>query len=240
MKIIRCIIVDDEPLALNLIEGYVAKTPFLQLAGRCANAFEALDLLSKEAVDLIFLDIKMPELNGLQLSRTLKKNQKVIFTTAYEIYALEGFKADALHYLLKPFNYEEFLLAANKAREWFEMVEQSRPLDDNNASIFVKSEYKLIKIYLRDILVIEGLKDYVKIHLQQSDKALLSLISLKSLEEQLPESKFLRVHRSFIINLDCIDMIERNQVIIRDMRITIAEQYREKFSKFIASRSMNS
>jgi two-component system, LytTR family, response regulator len=238
MRKINCLIVDDEPLAIDLIEGYVRKTSFLKLVKRCNNAFEAVDAINKDAVDLIFLDIKMPELNGLQLSRTLSKNQKVIFTTAYEKFALEGFKVDALDYLLKPFNYEEFLKAANKARDWFHMTEQSITQDDNNPSMFVKSEYKLIKIFLKDILAIEGYKDYVKIHLFSLEKPVMSLISLKSLELQLPEDRFLRIHRSFIINLDRIDLIERNQVIIRKMRITIAEPYRDKFLKYISSRSM--
>ncbi|MEI6123393.1 MAG: LytTR family DNA-binding domain-containing protein [Bacteroidota bacterium] len=240
MRILNCIIVDDEPLALDLVESYVLKTSFLNLIGRCNNAFEALDSINNEKVDLIFLDIKMPELNGLQLSRTLAKNQRVIFTTAYEKFAIEGFKVDALDYLLKPFNYEEFLKAANKAKAWFQLSEIAQNENPSNDSIFVKSDYKLIRIQLSDILFIEGLKDYVKIHIKNEPKAVLSLMSLKALETQMPESKFLRIHRSFIINLDCIELIERNQVLINKTRISIADIYKDKFTKYIAARSMNS
>jgi DNA-binding LytR/AlgR family response regulator len=238
MKTIKCLVVDDEPLALTLLEGYVRKTPFLSLEGKCADAFEAIEAMSRQEIDLIFLDIHMPELSGLQLSRTLSNTQKVIFTTAYEQYALEGFKVNALDYLLKPFNYEEFLKAASKARDWFNLVEHERSREDDNPAIFVKSEYKLIRIYLKDIVLIEGLKDYVKIHLQNQDKAVLSLMSLKSLDSQLSANKFLRIHRSFIVNLDYIEQIERNQVIIKKMRITVAAPYREAFQKFISSRSI--
>jgi len=238
MKTIKCLVVDDEPLALILLEGYVLKTPFLSLEGKCADAFEAIEAMSRQEIDLIFLDIHMPELNGLQLSRTLSNRQKVIFTTAYEQYAVEGFKVNALDYLLKPFNYEEFLRAASKARDWFNLVEHERSREDDNPAIFVKSEYKLIRIYLKDIVLIEGHKDYVKIHLHNQDKAVLSLMSLKSLDSQLSANKFLRIHRSFIVNLDYIEQIERNQVIIKKMRITVAAPYREAFQKFISSRSI--
>lgn len=239
MKSINCIIVDDEPLALDLLESYIKKTSFLHLVSRCSNAFEAIEHINNSSVDLIFLDIHMPELSGLELSRTLSTKHKVIFTTAYEKYALEGYKVDALDYLLKPFNYEEFLKAANKARNWFD---RARAVTQSNAPlpyIFVKSEYKLIKISLDQILYIEGLKDYVKIFMTDKEKPVLTLMSLKSLEQQLPYDKFMRIHRSYIINLGFIDQIERNQVVIRSARITIADIYKENFLRHIASRSVN-
>jgi len=239
MRTINCIIVDDEPLALDLLESYVKKTSFLLLTGRCNNAFEAIEKINNECIDLIFLDINMPGLNGLEFSRTLSKNQKVIFTTAFEKFAIEGYKVDALDYLLKPFNYEEFLKAANKARDWFQLYDAGAPGIEPATSIFVKSEYKLIKINLNQILFIEGLKDYVKINLANKEKPVLSLMSLKSLEQQLPADKFMRIHRSYIINLSQIEQIERNQVIIDNTRITIADIYKEKFMKYIDSRSMN-
>jgi two-component system, LytTR family, response regulator LytT len=240
MKKISCLIVDDEPLAVLLIKGYVEKTPFLELKGKCNNAFEALEFLGKEPVDLLFLDIQMPDLNGIDLSRKLNDRTRVIFTTAFEEYAVKGYKVDAIDYLLKPFNYDEFLTAALKAKKWFGLLDGTvkDKESDGYDHIFVKSEYKQIKVVLEDVLYIEGLKDYVKIWLAGNSRPLLSLMSLKSLEEELPEKTFMRIHRSFIINLKKIHSIERNQVIINDARITIAEQYREKFLNYISGRSI--
>jgi DNA-binding LytR/AlgR family response regulator len=240
MKKISCLIVDDEPLALKLLEGYISKTPFLELKGKCSNALDAIIALTNEKIDLAFLDIQMPDLNGLELSRKINERTKIIFTTAFEEYALEGYKVNALDYLLKPFNYDDFFTAALKAQKWFEKKE-SLPATANKGSdfIFVKSEYKQIKILFSDILFIEGLKDYVKIWQQGSDKPVFSLMSLKSLESQLPENIFMRVHRSFIINLNKINTIERGQIVINNVRITIAEQYRDTFQRFISMKSIN-
>jgi DNA-binding LytR/AlgR family response regulator len=240
MKKISCLIIDDEPLALLLIDGYVNKTPFLELKGKCNNAFEALDLLSKVPVDLIFLDIQMPDLNGIDLSTKLNERTRVVFTTAFEEYALKGYKVDALDYLLKPFNYDDFLTAALKAQKWFGLIDTPTENSgrDENDYIFVKSEYKQVKVFLTDILYIEGLKDYVKIYRQNVSKPLLSLMSLKSLDIDLPEDMFMRVHRSFIVGLKKINTIERNQIIINDVRITIAEPYREKFHAYLAKKSI--
>ena len=165
---LNCLIVDDEPLALDLMESYVKRTPFLKLVARCSNALEVLQVLREEAVDLIFLDIQMPELNGLELSRVLDKQIKVIFTTAFEQYALEGFRVDALDYLLKPVSYPEFLKAANKALNWFEKNREMQGACLEEDCIFVKSDYKLVKVELAKICYIEGLKDYVKIYLEAS------------------------------------------------------------------------
>jgi DNA-binding LytR/AlgR family response regulator len=237
MKKIRCLIVDDEPLALNLIEGYVEKTPFLELAGKCANAYEALEKIASEKIDLLFLDIQMPGLTGMELSRSLKNGPKVVFTTAFEEYALEGFKVDAIDYLLKPFNYEEFLKSANKAREWVSATSGSGTDTDPNA-LFVKSEYKLVKIDLQKVLYIEGLKDYAKIFLQDQTRPVMTLMSLKSLEEQLPSHQFMRIHRSFIVRLDRIDLIERNKVVIGQVGITIADAYKETFQAYLNKKSV--
>ncbi len=238
MRKIKCLIVDDEPLALDLLESYVKRTPFLELSGRCANAFEAMEVLANQTIELIFLDIQMPDLNGVQFSRTLKPGPKIVFTTAFEQYALDGFKVDALDYLLKPFNYEEFLKAANKAQEWFQLLDAQGQKEESLPYLFVKSEYKLVKIILKDVLYFEGLKDYVKIHLATQDKPVLSLMSLKSLEESLPTGQFMRVHRSYIVNLEKIDSIERSRILINSAAIVVADQYRERFQEYLGSKSL--
>lgn len=232
---IRCLLIDDEPLALDLLEGYVAKTPSLELAGRCSSAFQAMEMLDKTEVELIFLDIQMPGLSGLEFSRSLKDGPKVIFTTAFEQYALEGFKVDALDYLLKPISYPEFLNTVNKAKRWFEHFEKAA-IPETRTSIFVKADYKLVQIDFNNILYIEGLKDYVKFCLEDNEKSVLSLMSMKSLEENLPDSKFMRVHRSFIVNLDKIKTIERNRIVFGKEYIPISDNYKEKFQKFVNER----
>jgi two-component system LytT family response regulator len=239
MRKLRCLIVDDEPLALDLIEGYVRKTPALELVGRCSNAFEAMQVLEEENIELVFLDIQMPELSGLELSRTLHKGIKIIFTTAFEKFALEGYKVDALDYLLKPFNYEEFLQAVAKARDWFAMADKQFNLaQDKKDYIFVKADYKHIRINLSEVLYFEGLKDYVKIYLQTSDRPVLSLLSLKALEQQLPEERFMRIHRSFIVNLDQIETVERSRILFGETAIPVADNYKEKFQQYLSSRSI--
>ncbi len=236
MRKINCIIVDDEPLALDLVEGYVLKTPFLELKGKCLNAFEAMKILSEEKIELIFLDIQMPDMSGIAFSQTLSPNIKMIFTTAFKEYAFEGFKVNAVDYLLKPFNYQEFLKAANKAAERLSLKDEK----DHPANfIFVKSEYKQLKINLDEVFYFEGLKDYIKIWIRTQEKPVLTLMSLKTLEKELPEKKFMRVHRSFIIALDKVESVERGQVIINKERITIADQYKNKFQSFIEVRSFN-
>lgn len=241
---ISCIIVDDEPAALNQLVRYAEKTPFLQVEGTYNSALEVLEHLQKNAApQLIFLDIQMPELSGMELAKNLPAHTAVIFTTAFDKYAVEGYKVNAVDYLLKPIAYAEFLAAANKAKDRLmrsvvssrEGVDAKRQEDDY---IFIKSEYRQLKINLSSILYIEGLKDYVKIWLTTEASPVLSLMSLKRLEEQLPPDRFMRIHRSFIIALDKIDQVERNQVIIKTQRITVAEQYRERFNAFLDKRSL--
>lgn len=236
MRKIRCLIVDDEPLALDLIEDYVLKTPFLELVNKFSSPFQAIDALQNEKIDLIFLDIQMPGLSGIDFSKLLQNGPKIIFTTAYSQYALEGFKVDALDYLVKPINYQEFLKASNKALTWFSLIEQnseSKSVEPSITSIFVKSEYKLLKVELSDILYIEGLKDYVKIYLKEQSKPILSLMSLKTLEEKLSPEQFMRVHRSFIVNLSQISRIERNRIVFGSVYIPIADSYKEPFQEFL-------
>ncbi|ALJ05913.1 two-component system response regulator [Pseudalgibacter alginicilyticus] len=239
---ISCVIVDDEPMALNLVENYVKKTPFLILKKKCNSAIEAMEFIKNEPIDLLFLDIQMPDLTGIEFSKMLPKETRIIFTTAFDQYALEGFKVEALDYLLKPFDYAEFLTAANKANTWFELVKgkKSRMISEAKEFLFVKSEYKQLRIKLADVLYFEGLKDYIKIWLRDNPKPVLTLMSLKSLEEELPETHFMRVHRSYIVSLKNIDIIERSQIIINKQRITVSEQYKPKFLAFINTNSLNS
>jgi len=237
---ITCSIVDDEPMALNLVESYVEKTPFLDLKNKFSSAIEAMEVLKNNPVDLLFLDIQMPDLTGIEFSKMLPKETRVIFTTAFDHYALEGFKVEAIDYLLKPFDYAEFLAAANKANTWFELVKGKREsiLSKEKEFLFVKSEYKQLRVKLADVLYFEGLKDYIKIWLKDNPKPILTLMSLKSLEEELPETQFMRVHRSFIVSLHNIDVIERSQIIINQQRITVSEQYKSKFLEFINNNSL--
>ncbi|MFD2541457.1 LytR/AlgR family response regulator transcription factor [Lacinutrix gracilariae] len=237
---ISCVIVDDEPMALNLVESYVEKTPFLSLKKKCSSAIEAMEFIKDQPVDLLFLDIQMPDLTGIEFSKMLPKETRVIFTTAFDHYALEGFKVEAIDYLLKPFDYAEFLAAANKANTWFELVRGKRKsiLSEEKEFLFVKSEYKQLRVKLADVLYFEGLKDYIKIWLKDNPKPILTLMSLKSLEEELPDTQFMRVHRSFIVSLHNIDVIERSQIIINEQRITVSEQYKPKFLEFINNNSL--
>ncbi len=241
MTKITCLLVDDEPLALGLLERYTQKTHFLDYKFKCNSAIEALEILNNNSIDLIFLDIQMPELTGIELSRVIGKDTRIIFTTAFTEYAIEGFKVNAIDYLLKPFNYEEFLRAVNKAKEWFDLRNAHQITEVNQKDyIFVKSDYKQVKILLNEVLYIEGLKDYVKIWVKDNPKAILTIMSLKSLENSLPSNRFMRVHRSFIVSLDKIQSVERSQIIINNtIRISIAEQYKDKFKDFISGKSIS-
>ncbi len=240
---ISCIAVDDEPMALNLVESYIEKTPFLELKTKCSSAIEAMQYIKEHPVDLLFLDIQMPDLTGIEFSKLLPKETRIIFTTAFDQYALEGFKVEAIDYLLKPFDYAEFLTAANKAQKWFELVKgkANKPeiISSEKEFLFVKSEYKQLRIKLDDVLYFESLKDYIKIWLKNETKPILTLMSLKSLEQELPETQFMRVHRSFIVSLKNIDVIERSQIIINKQRITVSEQYKPKFLEFVNNNSLN-
>ena len=289
MRNITCIVVDDEPLAARLMESYVRKTPFLSLEGTFTGGTAAFAFLQEHAIDLLFCDIQMPGLNGMELSRMLPERTRIIFTTAFSNYALEGFKVRALDYLLKPISYADFLSSAMKAKEYFEMAERAAqvsvpaevnvsaaapasnlapavpansvpaadasnpapsqpssadysaspspapaqapagvypaPSGGNLRSIFVKTEYRLQQIELDKITYIEGLKDYVKIHLNDGTQPVLSLMRLKNLEERLPGDRFLRVHKSYIVQLSQIEAIERSHILIGSDRIPIGDSY---------------
>ena len=212
MQPLTCIIVDDEPMALCLLESYVKKTPSLQLVGKFSNAIEVLQFLHNHpAPELIYMDIQMPELNGLQLSKKLPTASKIVFTTAFDQYALEGYKVNAIGYLLKPFDYSEFLETVEKA---LLIAGTTAPqITEVPDYMFVKTDYKQVKVLYSDILYIESLKDYVRIYLIGDTPPITTLMSLKKLEEDLPPEQFMRVHRSFIVALDKVEVVERNQVV---------------------------
>ncbi|WP_314235690.1 LytTR family DNA-binding domain-containing protein [Capnocytophaga sputigena] len=228
MQPLTCIIVDDEPMALCLLESYVKKTPSLQLVGKFSNAIDVLQFLhSNPAPELIYMDIQMPELNGLQLSKKLPTASKIVFTTAFDQYALEGYKVNAIGYLLKPFDYSEFLETVEKA---LLIAGTTAPqLTEVPDYMFVKTDYKQVKVLYSDILYIESLKDYVRIYLIGDTPPITTLMSLKKLEEELPPEQFMRVHRSFIVALDKVEVVERNQIVFGKQRITIAEHCKEAF-----------
>ncbi|RGM45646.1 MULTISPECIES: LytR/AlgR family response regulator transcription factor [Bacteroides] len=231
---LRCAIVDDEPLALNLLESYVLKTPFLELAGKYSSAVQAMKDLPDKHVDLLFLDIQMPELNGLEYSKMVDFHTRIVFTTAFDQYAIDGYKVNALDYLLKPISYVDFLQAANKAVQWFGLLQQPKEVIE---SIFVKSDYKLVQVELKNILYIEGLKDYVKIYEENTPKPILSLMSMKAMEELLPASRFMRVHRSYIVQKDKIRIIDRGRIVFGKSYIPISDSYKQVFQDFLEKRS---
>ena len=210
---IRCIAIDDEPLALRQIAWYIKKTPFLELVAQFKNALQAIDFIQNNEVDLMFVDINMPELSGLDFVKSLKDAPGIIFTTAYSEYAIEGFKVDAMDYLLKPIGYSDFLKSANKARERFELQEKASPeIKTEKDFLLIRSEHKIIRINYSDIKYIEGMREYVRFFLT-SQKPIMTLMSMKKLEEILPASVFMRVHRSYIVNLEKITIIEKFRII---------------------------
>ena len=235
MDRISCIIIDDEPLAVKLMESYVEKTPFLDLKGAFTSGSQAFSFIQDNHVDLLFCDIQMPGMSGMELSRMLPEDTRIIFTTAFSQYAIEGFKVHALEYLLKPFSYKDFLSAANHA---FKVIQGSRPEKTDIRSIFVKSDYKLQQIDLDNITFIEGLKDYVKIHLEDGSDPVLSLMRMKALENDPPSDHFVRVQKSYIVNLQKIESIERNHIIIGKDRIPIGDTYQEALFKAISGSSL--
>ncbi len=231
---ITVIAIDDEPLALQLIADYIQMTPDLMLAGQFENPLEAAQYISKNHIDIVFTDIQMPGLNGVEFTRSMVNGPVVIFTTAFAKYAIEGFKLDIADYLLKPFTYEEFLTSVHKAERMIRSI--TKPADDvssNNEFLFLKSDYKIKRINFQNILYIEGLKEYVKVYTIHSDKPVLSLSSLKILEIKLPCEKFMRVHRSFIVNLEKVETIDRSRIVFGKKYIPIGERYKNKFQEFL-------
>lgn len=231
---LHCIIIDDEPLALDLLESYVMKTPFLKLEGKYNSAVEALSKVDWHNIQLVFLDIQMPDLNGLEFSRMLPTDLRIIFTTAFQQYALDGFRANALDYLLKPFSYADFMEAVKKALEWFQLKSSNAEKETVDKDfIYVKSDYKLIQIALKDILYIEGLKDYLKIYLENSPRPVITLASMKSMEEKLPSPRFLRVHRSYIVQTSKVKTLDRGVIVFDKTRIPVSESYKPALMNFL-------
>ena len=238
--ILSCFIIDYEPLALQLLKSYVEKTPFLQLTGQFSSAIAATSAVTQTPPDVLFLDIQMAELSGMEFAKLVPKNSRIIFTTAFQQYALDSYKVNALDYLLKPFSYSEFLQAANKAVEWHQINEKvatdfEKPSND---SIFVKADYRLIQVQLQNILYIEGLKDYQKIYLENEPQPIISHVTMRALEEMLPPQQFLRIHRSFIVQISKIKVIERNCVVFGKTYIPVSDSYKDVFQEFLKSQKM--
>lgn len=243
----KCAIVDDEPLALGLMESYVLKTPGLELAGKYSNAVMAMAGLQHQPVDLLFLDIQMPDLSGLDLSRMIDtEHTRVVFTTAFSEYALEGYKVNALDYLLKPISYTDFVASVSRAQRWKEHLPDAGRADGDevqpekgaasgNGYFYVKSEYRIVRVDVDDILYVEGLKDYVKIRLVGQERPILTLMSMRAMEEELPGDVFFRVHRSFIVNMQQVRAFEKGQIVFGEKRIPVSDSYRDRVNAFVES-----
>jgi len=230
---LRCIAVDDEPLALDLLEDNIRQIPYLQLAAKCKNAIEAVEIVRREEIDLIFLDIQMPGLTGLQFIQSLTVKPMIILITAYDQYALEGFNLDVIDYLVKPVSFERFLKACNKAWEFFKLKTQTiksaaGEIVPELDYFFVNAEYSLVKVVMDEIIMIEGLKDYVKIHLT-NNKPLIIRISMKSIEEKLSPKKFIRIHKSYIISIARITSIRKGSVFLGNTELPLSDNYKEAF-----------
>ena len=233
---IRCIAVDDGPLALEQLKSYIGKTPFLQLTGASPDAYGAMTWLTDGTVDAVFIDINMPGLSGMELIRSLTVRPLVVFTTAYPEYAVEGYKVSAVDYLLKPFGLEDFQRAANKVRKQYDLLHPGRTdiLSDTSDILFLKCGYKIVRVNIREIRYIEGMSEYLRIYLDGTPQPLVVLMSIKKLEERLPKDSFVRIHRSYIVNLRQIREIARLRVILDpDIYLPISESYRESFFALI-------
>ena len=234
-----CAIIDDEPLAAELLASYAQKTTFLELVGTYNSAIEAMKVIRTTPVDLLFLDIQMPELSGLEFATILSPKTMIVFTTAFDRYAVESYKVNAIDYLLKPIAYDAFLHSANKALQLLETRSTQKSVKSEERFFYVKSEYKLIRILIDDILYIEGQKDYVKIRLAAPQKSVNCLMNMKALEDYLPQQDFMRVHRSYIVNLKRVEAIDRLRVVIGDTFIPISDTYKDAVTQFIASHTVS-
>lgn len=226
---LRCIAIDDEPLALELLEDNISKIPFLQLVATCQNPLQAMEVVQREQPDLIFLDIQMPGLTGLQFLQSLLQRPMAILITAYEKYALDSYNLDVIDYLVKPVSFERFMKACNKAYELYQLKTASKdPSKENRPDyIFVNVEYSLVKIMLADIMWIEGLKDYIRIHLHHSNKSIVTRMNMKTMEDELPPDKFIRIHKSYIIAVRYISSIRKNSVFINETELPLGESYKD-------------
>ncbi|MBQ6279435.1 MAG: response regulator transcription factor [Muribaculaceae bacterium] len=236
---IRCIIIDDEPLALQQMEGYIKKIPYLELVAACQSAIEAKEILENEKIDAIFCDINLPELNGLDFVKSLENPPMVVFTTAYSEYAVEGFQLNAIDYLLKPFGCEEMKRAAEKIKKRYDALRTLQEVSqiDEDDAIFLKTEYKIVRINIGQIHYVEAMSEYLRIYLEGNSRPIIVLLSMKKMEERLPRRTFMRVHRSYIINLKMIQEISKNRISLGDdTEIPIGDSYRDQFNAYINSK----
>jgi two-component system, LytTR family, response regulator LytT len=232
---ITCLAIDDETLALKQLCAYIDKTPFLQLVSACPDAFDAMAVLKETPVEVLFIDINMPDLSGMDFVKSLTEKPYIVFTTAYSEYAVEGFRVDAVDYLLKPVGYADFLKAANKVKALIDLKTNNLPesIAATPDHLFVKSDYKLIRIELANIKYIESMHEYIKIHLVVG-KPVMTMLSMKAIEEHLPAAQFMRVHRSYIVNLSKISVVERSRIVFEgDIFIPVTEQYKPAFQSYI-------
>lgn len=238
---IRCIIIDDEPLAVKLLESYVERIPFLTCVKSCCCAAEAVEAINNGDVDAMFVDINMPDINGIELVRSLESMPLIVFTTAYSEYAIEGFKLDAVDYLLKPIGFEDFLKSANKLYEFFcirkgnrNAVVVSDAEEVQHDCLFVKSDYRVLRVPINSIKYIESMSEYVRIYVEGNSKPIISLLSMKKIEENLPSSSFMRVHRSYLVNLNKIKEVSRMRIVYEnDVYVPIGEMYKDNFFNYI-------
>ena len=239
---IKCIAIDDEPLALKKLVAYIKKIPYLELVAQCRSAIEAQQVLEQQEVEAIFLDINMPDLNGMDFAKSLQDHSKgpvMVFTTAYSEYAIEGYKANAVGYLLKPYGFDEFEAAAQKVKDICEIRQQSAAsveisTDVDDGVIYVKSDYKIVRIDIGKINYIEAMSEYLRISCEDKEKPVIVLLSMKKIEENLPSAHFMRIHRSFIINLDKISEVKKNHVMLDDgISLPIGDNYKDAFMNYL-------
>ncbi|UII74794.1 LytTR family DNA-binding domain-containing protein [Flagellimonas sp. HMM57] len=238
----KCIIIDDEPLAIDLLEGYCDKMGFVEVIGTFTNPLNAISIVKEGNIDLIFCDIELPQISGVDFIASLENRPLVIFTTAYSQYAVEGFELNAVDYLVKPIPYHRFIKAVSRAKEL--LTKKEKPAKANvfpsygakNESqkfIFVKSEHESVKINLDEIQYVQGLKDYLKIHIAGSNKTILTLLNFKEMLDKLPQNQFIRVHKSFLVNINFIQSVQRNRIVIDDIRIPIGESHKTQLFSFL-------
>lgn len=243
MRDLRCIVVDDEPLAVKMIESYIIKTPGVGLIASFTDPVMALTAIREQKPDLVFLDIQMPDLSGLDLSKMIPDGVRIIFTTAFKQYALDSYEVSALDFLLKPVRYQKFLEAVDKGKAWFAMKEAAEaatlPEQSDGGSIFLKTDKVLQKVMFSDILYVEGMKDYALFHLASMEHPLMAHITMKAVEDMLPAARFMRVHRSFVVALDKIDSVQPGlDIMIGKTLIHVSEAYRDSFSEYLKSKSI--
>ena len=232
---IRVLAIDDEPLALRQLAAYLKKVPFFELVDSCQSALDAMNILNQQEIDALFIDINMPDLNGLDFVKSLSQPPMIVFTTAYQEYALEGYKVDAIDYLLKPFGMGDILRAADKVKRQYDLLHTASlsPIDEDDA-LFLKTEYKVVRILIRDIIYVEGMAEYLRIHLAHQEKPLVVLLSMKKMEERLASKDFMRIHKSFIISLHHIAEINKSRVVLdNENEIPIGDSYRDKLTDYV-------